>query len=225
MLLLLLTPGQPAPSAAAFVNFSQAINELWPPLNALSEADAVFWTASDLYGWINQAAKRLALNGGVFTRYDNATLLVTDTATYTLPTDQIRTIQADLVGSMLKPRNVQQVEALDSAWPTTAGTPVSFLQDTQGTRQLRAYPIPNSSDNNKALGLCMQVFPADLTAAGAILAMPQCLQEYFTFFVLGEARITKETRAQMPEISKWCRSIVDMLDGVVSDYWGQEPGT
>lgn len=226
MLLLLLTPAQPVPTPAAYVNFALAANELWPPLNAAGPADAVFWTETDLYDWFNQAAKQLAIRGRVFTRYDHTSIVIaTGTAAYVIPDDQINTVQADMNGLVLRPRNVQQLEALDNDWPSTTGAPNSFAQDTQGMRQLTLYPKPTVGSNGKIVGLAIEVFPDDLTSAAAILALPQCLREYFTFFALGEARLTKETRAQMPEIAKWCKSVVSMLDGVVAEYWGQEPGT
>lgn len=224
-MLLLFLADQAAPASPANINLSQAAADLWAQLNANGPADAVYWTLDDIFLYFNQAAKQLAIRGGVFTSYDTTVVLADATSGYDLPALQINTIQADVAGAVLKARNLQEIEALDDDWPTTAGTPDSFLQDTQGSRQVTVYPTPTGASDGATLGLTIEGYLMDVDASGAIIAAPECLEEYFHFFALAEARSTKETRSQMPEITQWCRGIVDLLDGVISSYWGDKPGT
>src|SRR5207249_3191346 len=106
------------------------VSDLWPPLNATSEADAVYWTEAELYEWIDEAVKRLAQRG-YFVVYDTSLTTATGTKNYTLPTGHVGTIQADIAGRLLRARNVQELEAFDSAWPAAAtSTPLAFVLDT-----------------------------------------------------------------------------------------------
>lgn len=215
-----------APAASpANVNLSQTILNFWTYLNANGAGDAVYWTTSDLLHWVNQAAKRLALNCGVFTSYDRSISLATGTAAYALPAATLRTLQADVAGTVLKARNVIELESLDDNWTASSGEPEAFILEGDGLAQIRIYKTPVLDDNGLALGLVITQYPPEMTSSGAILAAPQCIEEYFTFYLLAEARIAQETRAQMPEVAKWAKGVVDLLDSVIASYWGKEMGT
>lgn len=218
-MLLLLFINQPAPPAASYVNLAVMAKDLWPPLNAVSEADAIFWSEAELYQWINDAVNRLADNAPLFVVYDQSLAAATGVGAYAQPSKFIATLQADLAGTVLRARNVQQLEALDDNWPTSAGTPEAFALDSQGERQLRLYKTPSAPSNGLLVGQVMQTLPATVNASNAILAAPTCLREYLSFSALAEAR-AKETRAQMPEISAWLRGLVGMMDKAIVGYWG-----
>ena len=219
-MLLLLFSNQPAPASAEYINLAQLVTDLWPPLNASGPADAVFWTEAELYQWLDDALDNLSLGHPVFVVYDKSLAAVNGQAIYTQPTtpEFIATLQADLAGKVLRARNVQQLEALDDNWLTSAGSPEAFVLDTQGLTQLRLYKIPGASDDGHAIGQVMQIDPAEIVG-GALLGAPRCLQEYLTFYALGEAR-AKETRAQMPETAAWFRGLVGMMDKAIAGYWG-----
>ncbi len=195
------------------------LGDLWPPLNANGAADAVYWTEDEMYKWFDEGAKRLAADCGVFVRYDVTLAAATGTAAYSLPADHVSTLQADLDGTALNPRNVQQLEALDAAWPTAAGTPNAFVQDTRGVAQLTLYPKPQLADNGKAIGITEHGKPADITVTSAILAAPVPIKEYFRFYALGEAR-AKETKAQMQETAQWFKGLAGMLEKTMIGYYG-----
>ncbi len=218
MLLLFIVP-QPAPAQPGFVNAAQVVGDLWAPLNARGPADAVFWTEAELYEWIDEAVKRFARKHAAFVVYDQTVIAATNTADYNLPAAHVLTFQADLNGRYLRSRNVQEMDALDSTWPTAAAdTPRAFLEDTKGLTRISLYPPPAIAYNGQAVGLVMAELPAAITAAAAILAAPPVLREYFTFYALAEAR-AKESNASMDEIAAWYRGLVDMIDGVAEHLW------
>lgn len=220
-MLLLIFTNQPAPPSPGYVNAGVVIGDLWPPLNAAGPADAVFWTEEQLYEWFNESAKRLAVSGAVFVVRDTSLTSANGVPTYNLPSSHQATIQADLDGVVLKPRNVQELEALDSTWPTTTGAPVAFLQDVEGIKKITLYRLPDSSSAGKTIGLVMRALPAEVTAAAGFLEAPPALSEFFTFSILSEARSgAVETRAQMPEISAWLKGLADTMLAAARSYTG-----
>lgn len=218
-MLLLLFTNQPATPSAGYVNSSEVIGNLWPPLNASGPQDAVFWTQGQMIEWFNEAGRRLSGCGGVFVVRDTSLTSVLSTGSYTLPDKHQATLQADLAGKVLKPRTVQEVEALDATWPSTAGVPDAFLLDVEGAKTITLYAKPNSANASKAIGLVMRTLPDEVTAAAGFLAAPPFLAEFFTFSILAEARST-ETRAQMPEIAQWLKGLSDMMISAIQGYLG-----
>lgn len=170
MSLLLLFPNQPAQSVASYVNLAQALNDLWPPLNAMNAADAIFWTEAELYQWLDDALDSLASHAPLFVVYDQSLAAINGQGAYTQVTSPefISTLQADLAGSVLRARNVQQLEALDDSWPTSSGTPEAFVLDTQGLLQILLYKVPGVADAGKLIGQVMQVDPLEVDSTHAI---------------------------------------------------------
>ncbi len=218
MLLLFVTP-QPAPANPGYINTALAVGDLWAPLNARGPADAIFWTEDELYKWIDEAVQRFARKHGSFVVYDSTVTAATGTANYPLPASHVRTYQADLAGKILRARNVQEMQALDSRWTTaTPAEPKAFLEDTQGLTQITLAPPPSVAFNAAAVGLTMAQLPATVSKATAILAAPPVLREYFTFYALAEARL-KESNASMDEVGKWLLSVVDLIDQAAAVLW------
>lgn len=217
-MLLLFFSG--APQSGGYVNASTVVSDIWPPLNAASAADAVFWTETEMYEWFNEAARRLAGKCGAFVVRDTSLVSSVGIPSYTLPANHSATIQADLGGQVLRPRNVQELEALDASWPTTDGPPEAFLlDDAQGVFVLTLYPAPDVASSGLPIGLAMRAIPPDVSAAGGFLAASRALRGYFTFYMLGEAR-AKEGRAQMPEISQWFRQLCGQYEQAICAYLG-----
>lgn len=216
MLTLLLFP-QPAQTQLGNVNMATVAGDLWPSLNANGPADAIFWTEAQIYQWLDEAAKRLARKSSGFVRRYTALTAASSTANYSLPADHVVTLQADLAGTVLKARNIQEMEALSGTWPTDSGTPKAFLEDTQGVKQLTLSPIPTTTGT---IGLFERYTPATVNAANAILEVPGCLREYFTFYALSEARGTKESNAPMLEISQWMTGLCGQIEQLAATYWG-----
>lgn len=218
MLTLLFFP-QPAQAQAGYVNMASVAGDLWPSLNARGPADAIFWTETQLYQWLDEAAKRIARKCGGFVRRNTSVTAGLVNGTYTLPLDHVVTIQADRGDLVLKARNIPELEALDRNWPSTSGQPKAFLEDTQGVKQLTVYPKPTMPYSADTLGLFERYNPAEISVSAAILEVPACIQEYFTFYALAEARGTKETNASMPEVANWFRSLCGDYEQLFATYW------
>lgn len=201
------------------INTSLVVGELYPPLNARGPGDLIFWSEDELFEWLDQAAKRLATELNLFVYYDTSITLASGTASYTVPTGHLVTLQADVEGVVLRARNVQELEALDDAWPATAGSPEAFLLDTEGSDKVTIYKKPGAAENGDTLGMIMAKLPTKLTKTAAVLRAPACVREYLTFYALGEAR-ARESKAPMPEIAQWFRGLTGMLEQVIGEYWG-----
>lgn len=219
MLLLFVAP-QPAIAQAGYINMAQVVSDMWAPLNARSEADAIFWTQAELFTWIDEAMQLLARKVGAFIDYDQSLTTAANTGDYPLPASHIRTVQADVNGTVLRARNVQELEALDSAWPAAASDqPEAFVLDTQGLVRLTLYPSPSVAFESLPIGLAMIKLPATISLANAILSAPPVLQDYFTFAALAGAR-SKESNASMDEVAAWLRSITDLVVQAAEGIWG-----
>jgi hypothetical protein len=218
-MLLLFFNGGAAFASAGNINASVLIGNLWPPLNAVSEADAVFWSEAELYEWFNTAGRKLAGAGAVFVVRDTSLSSSVGVGSYSLPAAHNATIQADLAGKVLRSRTTQEVEALDADWVNTTGVPVAFLEDVEGVKKITLFPTPNLASDALAIDLLMRAIPAEVTAAAGFLVAPPALAEYFSFSIIAEAR-AKEGRAQMPEITAWLKSICSQYEQAVQGYLG-----
>ena len=216
--LLLLFPASLGPATAG-VNLQALLGELWTPLNSTGPADAMFWTETDLYQWFDEAKNRLARTCGGFVRRDTSASIVSAQSAYSLPADHASTLQVDVAGGTLRPRTIQQLEALDDSWPTTAGTPAAFVQAVPGQPQLTVYPVPGVGDAGKTIGVVEHSIPAAIALANALLAVPVPVREYFRFRTLGDAR-AKESPAQMQDTAQWFRGIAGMLEKAIIGYYG-----
>jgi len=224
MLLLLFAP-QPAVAQVGYANLSLSLDDCWFPLNAASSADALFWTADELIGYMDEAAKRLARVAGVFVERNESITVTSGQGSYSLPARHIETLQADLANRTLRPRNVQQLEALDADWPDTLGdadnVPKAFVQDTQGFDKIAIYPKPYVDP--ETVGLVRSTFPETLEASDLILPIPPIMRDYFTFAALASAR-AKEGHGSMDEVVPWLRSIVEVYDQAATGLWGTTTG-
>jgi len=219
VLLLIFAP----PIGAAqpeLIDLSQALADVIPQLNAGGPNDLIFWTTDELYQYFDEASQRMARTCGVFAVHDTSLTSVVSQGAYTLPIDQVSTIQVDLGGNVLRARTVQELEAFDANWPATQGPPTAFVQDTQGVTQIVLYPAPDSNNSGKTIGLVIHVVPGTINFSLRFLSAPQCVREYFTFHAIGEAR-AKETKMQMQEVAGWMRQLTGWMEQVIEGYWGE----
>jgi hypothetical protein len=217
--MLLLFFAHPPSGTPAIVNMAVVVGGLWEPLHSSSAGDAIFWTESELYQYIDEAAKRLGRTFQVFTSYDQSLTAANGTRDYTLDPRHVSTQQADLAGTVLRPFTAHELDSLSSTWPTDSGTPKRFLEDTSGVFTLTLHPIPGAGDTGKAIGLVENKIPIDISVSAAILQAPQVMREYFTFYALSKAH-AKEGRAQMQETGAFFKSLVELMETTIADYWG-----
>lgn len=190
-------------------------DQIFTALGASAAADLVFWTAQDLYDWLNEALKQLARRCGLFVERDTSISLVASTASYTLPARHLSTLHVAVDGSGLRPATVAEVEALDADWLNTEDTPARYLQDVAGLASIRIYPTP---DDTGTLQLVMHRYPADL-AGGGTLPLPDMLSDLLVDIVIGEARGVEGDGA-MPEVAEVCREEAKLYEAVCARYWG-----
>lgn len=220
--MLLLLVAQPAVAQVGYANLSLSLDDVWYPLNASGQGDAIFWTAEKLVAYMDEVAKRLARLTGAFVERDESIVVTAGQGSYSLPVRHLDTLQCDLEGKTLRPRNVQQLEAVDSDWPDTLATadnpPKAFVQNTQGFDKIAVYPAPYLDP--ETLGLVRSTFPATLDVSGSlILPIPPVMRDYFTIAAIAGAR-SEEGRGSMDEVVPWLRSIVGMYEQAAGELWG-----
>jgi hypothetical protein len=192
-----------------------ADEQILPALGAAAAADLVFWTAQDLYDWLNEGLKQLARRRGLFIERDTSISVVASTASYTLPARHLSTLHVALDGAELRPATVRAVEALDADWPNTEDTPERYLQDVAGLGSIRLYPTP---DDSGTLGIVFHRYPADVADSDSIPA-PDTISDYLADVVIAEARGTEGDGA-MPEAAEFCRQEGKLYEAVFRGYWG-----
>ena len=161
------------------------------------------------------AAKRLASKAGVFVEYDASATTTIGQAVYATPTGHIDTIKATLAKN-LRSITVAELNSLDSAWQVTPGVPLYFSMDANAPNRITLYPVANAVTT---LASIFQKFPATISVASHMLAMPRTVRGYFAFYVLAEAR-RKESDASMPEMADHFDSRVKMFEQVFEHLYG-----
>ena len=211
----------PQGAAIAGIDFRDVLARLYPRLNAASAATLVRWTDAELYQWADEAAKRLARSFGVFVERDASTALVAGTGTYAAAARHVSTVHASADSTALYARTAQELEALDALYVETQAAggklPSGFLSEAGAAGSAtRVYPLPSAGGT---LGLIMHRYPAAIASSNYTLSVPLCLTEYFSWWMLAEAR-RKESQAKMPEIAEHFAERVGLLDQVIQRYWG-----
>jgi len=211
LLLFLMCQGTVTPG----LDVGKVIEDLIPSLGAAGYSDLVFWEETELYDLADELVQRLARNTGLFVA--RSTVSVTaDNPTYNLPARHISTVHASLGGGELREATAEELEALDSAWRTTADTPERITRSEQGLGQLRLYPKPIADGT---LALIFHRYPATISPANRWLSAPLVMAEYFTYGILAEAR-RKEGEAAMPEVAAHLDERLALMEEVIRAYWG-----
>jgi hypothetical protein len=202
------------------VNAATVIAELLPALNTVAIADLTFWTKTELYGYADEAVKRLARSVGLFVERDAATAIIPGTATYSLPTRHISTVHVSLGGRALQPAAIQDLEALDDVWPATEDEePTHYVQDGAGCEQLTLYPkLAVGASGN--IAVIHRQYLATVTEASPAFSAPEAVREYLTFRMLESAR-SKESKAAMPEVAAWAGQMAGLCEQAAQAYWGE----
>lgn len=220
-MLLFFSPTGAAPTVG--IDLRDCFESIYPTLNAQGAGDLVWWYDAEIYAWLDEAAKRLARNTGSFIERDTSIALVAGTPTYDLPARHISTVHVSAGNRLMTPTNAQELEALDAVFldsheSAASPLPRKYLHDADGLDKIRVYRKPGAGVTGQ-LGLVMHRFPASVAQGSSVVALPQPFREYFTFFVLGEAR-SKESKGAMPEVGAWFRELAGMVEQVAMDYYG-----
>lgn len=213
-------PVLPLPQGPALtgINLRDVLSDLYPLLNAAAAGDLIHWTDSDLYEWLDEAAKRLARTYGVFVERDASMAIALGTPEYSVPAGHISIIHASAGTLALYAVTVQELEALDASWPTAAGPTNCFLADANGLGHVRVYPAPDATITG-ALALIRHRFPVAITSVNNTLSAPLALRDYFLWYALSEAR-RRQSDAMMPEVAEHFAGRVALMEKVIEQYWG-----
>lgn len=211
----LLFPGGGA--APAGVDIANVISEILPALGATSLADLDWCTEAELYQFADEANKRLAHRTGVWVeRYGNQTV---DAEFYIQPVPycHVDTIHCSFNGVALRPTSVRELEALDSLWTKSQGTPNRFSMDANPPGTITLYP-PNESAGTMAT--IYHRFRPAIQSGSSTLPIASPIQDYFGYSMLAEAR-RKESDAAMPEMADHFDQRVKLYEQMLVHYFGE----
>jgi hypothetical protein len=208
--------GQPLDVSAAYLDVIYRLG-----FAAANELTSTSWvTATELFQWADELAKKLAYGAGVFVVYDASVAIVAGTAVYTLPATHVFTIAAAAIDAggihALRLTRVQELEALDALWQASTGTPRRASLDAGSVGTVTLYPNPLV---NGTLGQICQEFPAAVTPQAPTLALPTVLQDYVTYAMLAGAR-GKESEAAMPEMAAHFKERMGLYEQLIEHLWG-----
>jgi hypothetical protein len=218
MLTTLLGSGQG--TAPATLDLTEVIDGLRPALGAYKYADLVFWDQAELYAFADEAVERLARRTGGFVERDASTAIVASTAAYNAPTRHLSTIHLSIDNKALKEAGVHEIEALNDDWMSAEDDdPDHYIEDFEGTEQVRIYPTPGSGASGN-LGFIFHRYSDDIVVGAATLSAPKVVGDCIGFSVLAEAR-DKESKGRMPEVAEWARGMAGLLEEAMREYWGE----
>ncbi len=196
------------------ISIATAITNLLPALNADALANLIWWTETELYEFAEEAARRLARSAAVFVETEQIAVSG-GTASYTLGARSIATVHVSLGNTRLRPASVRELEALDTGWEATTGTPKRWTH-ALGIDSIRIYPEPTAGGT---LEVVHHQHPPEITSAAPTVAAPAPLAGYFGQAILAAAR-AKEGDAAMPEVAAHARERLALYERVCQAYWG-----
>jgi hypothetical protein len=186
-------------------------------LNALTADDLEPWTLEQLYQWADEELKRLAFQFGLnVARVASRT--VQAQAVYDAPAGHIATIHVDVNGAILRPANVRELEALDSDWEDSRGTPTRFVMDFQGTDTVRLYRVPTATV--PMYFVSMLEFP-EVTPKQTVVSMSPLVADSIALRVVAEAR-RQEGDSQMPDAVAFAEQLSGLYDQIIDTYYGSK---
>jgi hypothetical protein len=203
---------------AGEINTVNVIAQLLPMLHSDSVADLVFWSQSDLIDWMDEGLKRLARVAGWNVERDASITTANGTAAYALPARQEATLYVSLGNTPLRPASMIELEARNSAFQSTPGTPDHWYEDGQGAN-VAVSPVPTTA---VALPLIISAWPVALDAAqvNTLVQAPAAFAGYLTFYTLQQA-YAREGESEMPDVAEHCASRCQMYESLFSHYFGK----
>jgi hypothetical protein len=199
------------------ISAADLITSALDALNAATTADLVFWAPTDLYEWIDEAAKRLARTAAVIVDCDTSITTTPGTAVYSNPARHVALINFAYAGAMLRASSTRELAALSDTWMADAGTPARWIEDWLGHDLFRLYPAP---DQAAELEIVLARYPLDITALAPTLAAPAVVGDYLETAMIAEAR-RKEGDGALPEVAAAFDQQLALYEQIFQAYWGQ----
>ena len=211
-----ILPGETGGVAGGEIDVAQVIDELLPSLHSDSRANLIWWTDNELLQWADESLKRLSRLAMVFVGRAGAALTVPGTAAHAVPERHVSTLHVSYDGDPLRPSTQTELEALDSAYRTRAGTPTRWYQELLGMASTGLYPVP---DAEEAIGTVYEGFPVEVNASQTLVAAPGPLRGYLAMAILAEA-YGREGQAEAPDIAVHCRGRLELYHSIFQAYFG-----
>lgn len=183
-------------------------------LNSIDELLGSLWTPDELAQYSDDEMKRLARDFGLFAQLA-AIAVSAGQASYSLPSDCTAVVQAACNRLVLRPASVGEIESLDAAWLTTAGTPTRWVPAV-GVDTITLHPSPLAG------GTLDLVYLATAPETGTDMAARgfcQALGDLIEWVSVSEAR-RRESDAQMSEVAQVLDALADLYRTAIGSYWG-----
>jgi hypothetical protein len=195
------------------------LSEQYARLFAVSATDLVFSSDEAMIRLYDERLKALARDIGCFVTVNTSITLSSGQAAYGLPDRHIATIRVSLPTGVLYPASTMEIEARDSDFMTTTGTPTHWYNDKTGINLLRLYPLPNVSGG--VVTVVYFEYPQSLDADGfnTVIPTPNVVGDLLDYEVLSEL-YAQESDVQMPESAKQLRELSKLVREVLFQYYG-----
>jgi hypothetical protein len=195
------------------------IAEQYARLYAASEADLIISSDNAMTHLYDERLKALARDCGCFVKKDTSLTLVSGQAQYELPARHIAAIRVSLPTGLLYPASSMEIEARDSAFATTSGTPTHWYNDKIGLNLLRLYPVPDSSGS--VITVIYFEYPEGLDTDGfnTDIPTPNVFSDLLDYEVLSEL-YSQESDIQLPESARQLKELSRLIREVALSYYG-----
>lgn len=201
---------------------ANVLGHIYPMLHATGSADLVFTTDAELTRFLNDHARRLAETYGILVVRDVTTItLIAGQQVYDLPEDHLSTLHVAVGGNKLVAYSVDELEALDDSFETTAATaqnPVArFFEDKKGFNQIGFHPVPSAASGvGETVEIIYHRYQCEISQ-GIEGSLP--VVDYLEIQAIGEA-YARESDFKMPEVAQAAVQLASVYQAAMMHYWG-----
>lgn len=209
--------GGPGDPAAIGIDSDDVIDEALPTLHAATRGDLVFWDVTELIEWLDEGLKRLAAGTAFFVSRATASTVIGQ-AGYDAPPQHLATLHVSLDNVPLRAGSTIELEARDSSYLTTPGTPDHWYEDLQGLDHTSLTPVPAAVQTMASIFTC---WPGTLDDAEVnhTIPAPNPLKGYLAMWLIGEA-YGREGQMEAPEIAAHCEGRIALYQQLFQAYYG-----
>jgi hypothetical protein len=204
---------------AGEVNTVTVLAQLLPTLHADSMGDLAWWTQSELIQYMDESVKSLSHLAQWNVERDSTTNTAASTATYPLNPRNLATLYVSYGTSPLRAAAQIEMEARDSGYQTTPGTPDHWYLDKLGNLTIGLAPVPTAAVSLPVVASC---YPPDLDVAqvNTLVQAPAAMGIYLSFATLAKA-YGHEGESEIRDVAAHCRAQCRLLEQVFQGYFGR----
>jgi len=198
---------------------TQVITDVLPALHAADTADLYWWQLTDLIEFMDEGLKRLAWKAGVFVKRSTSTVSAVGRPTYPLPGDHVAVLHVSYGTSPLRPAGTLELEARDSNYQSTAGTPDHWYLDQIGDYTMGLAPVPNHAGDTVPIIYTAQSAELDDAQENTLVTAPEPLKGYLAMCILAGA-YGREGEMEMQDLAQHCKGRIAMYEAMMAEYYG-----